>query len=131
MDTLLASREEYLLGKWITDAKRWGSNETEKNNLEWNARRFITLWGETDWIDDYAGKEWSGLLSDFYAVRWKNYLDKTIEDMQHGRDIEHETMTDNIFNWAYNWSSQKKKYPSEPSGNSIELSRMLLEKYFR
>jgi alpha-N-acetylglucosaminidase len=43
-DTLLSTKREYLLGKWLEDAKRWGETNEEKNLYEWNARNLITLW---------------------------------------------------------------------------------------
>ena len=70
LDDLLAMREEFLLGNWLEDAKRWGDDDAQRANLEWNARKQITLWGEWNgYLRDYAGKEWSGMLSGFYAQR--------------------------------------------------------------
>ncbi|MUT98614.1 MAG: hypothetical protein EP145_05445 [Bacteroides uniformis] len=34
-----------LLGKWIKDAKSWGTGEEEKRLYEKNARDLVTLWG--------------------------------------------------------------------------------------
>jgi len=130
MDSLLSTRKEFLLGVWIEDAKRWGNTPVEKDRVEWNARRFITLWGETQWIDDYAGKEWSGLLNDYYAVRWQKYFDKVKSAMQNNQKFDHESVLNDIFKWEYDWSSQHKEYQTKPNGNSIEISKMLLNKYF-
>jgi len=131
MDFLVATRQEFLLGAWIEDARRWGNTQAEKEKLEWNARRFITLWGETQWIDDYAGKEWSGMLSDFYAVRWQRYFEKVISAMQSNQRIDHKSVMGDIHKWEYAWSGQQKEYPANPVGNSIEVSEMLLNKYFQ
>ncbi|MBM4095004.1 MAG: alpha-N-acetylglucosaminidase, partial [Planctomycetes bacterium] len=62
LDELLATRREFLLGRWLEDAKRWGTNDAEQAIFQWNARRVLTLWGEGPEIDDYARKEWSGLI---------------------------------------------------------------------
>jgi len=62
MDELLATRREFLLGRWLGDARRWGTTEAERARFEWNARRVLTLWGQGPAIDDYARKEWSGML---------------------------------------------------------------------
>ena len=130
MDDLVSTRKEFLLGAWLENAKRWGDTQFEKDRLEWNARRFITLWGETKWIDDYAGKEWAGMLKDFYAVRWQQYFDVVAIAMEHHQEINHESTINDIFKWEYNWASQRKTYPSNPKGNSTEVSRKLLAKYF-
>ena len=60
IDELLATNDEFLLGTWIEDAKRWGQTDAERARLEWNARRVLTLWGRTPALRDYAWKEWSG-----------------------------------------------------------------------
>ena len=46
LDELLATNDEFLLGKWLEDAKRWGATDSERAKLEWNARRILTLWGQ-------------------------------------------------------------------------------------
>ncbi|MHC4664877.1 MAG: alpha-N-acetylglucosaminidase [Planctomycetota bacterium] len=130
MDDLVSTRKEFLLGAWLENAKRWGDTQFNKDRLEWNARRFITLWGETKWIDDYAGKEWAGMLKDFYAVRWQKYFDVVELAMEHNQEINHKSAINDIFKWEYNWASQRKAYPSNPKGNSTEISRRLLAKYF-
>ena len=45
LDTLLASDEHFLLGRWLEDAKALGTTEAEKQLYEYNARNQVTLWG--------------------------------------------------------------------------------------
>lgn len=130
MDDLVSTRKEFLLGVWLENAKRWGNTPLEKDRLEWNARRVITLWGETQWIDDYAGKEWAGMLNGFYAIRWHTYFDAIKLAMEHDQEANHELAIKDIFKWEYNWASQRREYASEPKGNSTEISNRLLSKYF-
>lgn len=35
----------WLVGNWIADAKKWGTNQEEIVQYEFNARNQITLWG--------------------------------------------------------------------------------------
>ncbi|MCL5096861.1 MAG: alpha-N-acetylglucosaminidase [Candidatus Omnitrophica bacterium] len=70
LDELLATRPEYLLGRWLGDARRWGSNRLEQDRLEWNARRVVTMWGRQTLIRDYSRREWSGMLTGFYLKRF-------------------------------------------------------------
>lgn len=35
----------WLVGKWISDARAWGTNPTESAQYEFNARNQLTLWG--------------------------------------------------------------------------------------
>ena len=37
VDRLLASRPEFLLGRWLDGARSWGRSRAERERLEWNA----------------------------------------------------------------------------------------------
>ncbi|MCQ2095680.1 MAG: alpha-N-acetylglucosaminidase [Bacteroidaceae bacterium] len=79
-DSLLSTRSEFTLDRWLTMARDKGQTVAEKEQYEWNARVQITTWGNRECSDggglhDYAHKEWAGLLRDFYHQRWKKYLD--------------------------------------------------------
>lgn len=47
LDHLLSSNDRFLVGRWIADAKSWGTDFVETALLEYNARNQITLWGPT------------------------------------------------------------------------------------
>jgi len=80
-DSLLSTRPEFTLERWIGMARRLaGDNELEANRMEWNARVQITTWGTRVTADDgnlheYANKEWSGILRTLYYDRWKRFFD--------------------------------------------------------
>ena len=74
LDELLGTRPEYLLGNWLEDARRWGENRAEKDRLEWNARRVLTMWGNQTLIRDYSRRQWSGMLAGFYLPRWEKFF---------------------------------------------------------
>ena len=80
LDTLLASREEFLFGKWLADARSLGSTPAESDQYAWNAAMLVTIWGpatdkagETLEIYDYSWREWSGLITEFYLPRWQKF----------------------------------------------------------
>lgn len=71
LDTLLATDETFVLGKWIGDARRWAEgNDTYAAYLEYNARNQVTLWGPSAQINDYASKQWAGLVGTYYVPRF-------------------------------------------------------------
>jgi len=77
LDALLATRREFLLGKWLADARRWGTTPAEADQCEQNARELITVWGPNRpkaYLFDYSGRQWSGLLRGFYLERWKQFF---------------------------------------------------------
>ncbi|KAI0695655.1 alpha-N-acetylglucosaminidase [Cytidiella melzeri] len=80
LDNLLYTNENYLLSAWIADAKQWGAgNATYQAYLEYEARNQITLWGPTGQINDYASKQWAGLVGEYYAQRWSTFVSILVE----------------------------------------------------
>ncbi len=129
MDELLATREEFLLGSNLEDAKRWGTTPEEKAVFEWNARRVLTLWGKTTRIDDYARKEWSGMISGYYHARWKRCLDEVSKALKAGKPFDSSTFNRELRKWMVDWSDAKEIYPAEPRGDSVAIAKKLWAKY--
>ncbi len=134
-DRLLSTRKEYLLGRWLEDAKRWGDSESEKSLYEWNARNLITLWGEKctenqyDDLNNYAYKQWSGLFTDYHLVRWTGFFDSVEADIRNGREWNRAPFLESSCQWEKNWSTEKDLFPVAPSGDPVEISREMYLKY--
>ena len=63
LDGLLATRQELLLGAWISAAKRWATNDAERRPYEQNARQLVTTWGPSGpdaLLFEYSNHQWSG-----------------------------------------------------------------------
>ena len=59
MERLLATHEDFLLGKWISDARGWGITPEEQNLYEFNARDLVTLWGDKNCpLHEYSNRQW-------------------------------------------------------------------------
>jgi alpha-N-acetylglucosaminidase len=129
MDELLATRKEFLLGRWLSDAGRWGTTEAERARFEWNARRVLTLWGQGPAIDDYARKEWSGMLAGYYFKRWQRYLHEVAESLGTDELFDEEKFQKRLRQWMIDWSDRRDDYPTEPQGDSIEVTRRLWARY--
>jgi len=128
IDELVGTREEFLLGKNLEDAKSWGTSPHEKKILEWNARRILTLWGETR-LNGYARKEWSGLLFGYYYVGWKKYLDELNKELITGETFDEVKFHNRLTEWIENWSDGTELYPHEPKGKSVLVAQKLWDKY--
>lgn len=122
-DRLLATRPEFKVGKWIAEARRMGTTPEEQDHYEWNARVLITTWGNREAADagrlhDYGHKEWSGLLRDFYALRWKTYFEELRRRMdgQPPHDIDFYAIEEQ-------WTLQHHPYAAEAEGNAIDEAR--------
>lgn len=129
LDELLATRPEFLLGRWLEDAKRWGNTDAEKARFEWNARRVLTLWGEGPAIDDYARKQWSGMIRGYYLPRWQQFVDALEESLESGSDFDEKAFGSNLRNWMEDWSHRHTEYPTQPRGKSVAVALELWQKY--
>ena len=143
LDTLLATRREFLLGPWIADARRWGTTPAEADLYERNARLLITVWGPPEpkaYIFDYACHQWSGLVRDFYLERWRKYfayLERQPADYRDDKIPRSMNRPDNDSNdfyralsqWEYAWCDGHEACATEPQGDSVAVSRALLAKW--
>ena len=130
LDGLLATREEFLLGRWLEDAKRWGTTDPERARFEWNARRVLTMWGQGSSLDDYARKEWSGLLGGYYLSRWELFLHELGESLPSRQAFRREGIPGKTLrHWMADWSDRRELYPTRPQGDSVEVAKTLWTKY--
>ena len=150
-DELLATRKEFRLGRWLEMARSCGTTNEEKDFYEWNARVQITTWGnrycaDTGGLRDYAHKEWQGLLSDFYAPRWKAFFNHLRQDLEKmgkpnpdmlGTGVNSNKTADELFKMALPQEVLLDYYPMEedwvlhhphnytanPEGNPVDVAR--------
>lgn len=65
-----------MLSTWIRDARQWAKgNETYAAYLEYNSRNQITLWGPDGEINDYASKQWAGMVGGYHIPRWETFIE--------------------------------------------------------
>lgn len=131
MDALLSTRKEFLLGKWIADARSCGEEEKEKDLYERNARDIITLWGDRNSeLHEYANRQWAGLIKGFYKPRWQQFFVYLKAKMLSGNRMETADFETSVKQWEWQWvNSHEEKYPSEPENNPVETVKQLYKKY--
>lgn len=131
MDCLLATRRDFLLGRWVADARSNGITPNEKALYEFNAKDLITLWGDKDSpLHEYACKQWSGLLSDFYKPRWQQFFEQLTLDIEGKKTLDKDTFAQQIKNWEWNWVNTRKDYPTQTQGNPVDEALRLYKKYW-
>ncbi|MDD4990900.1 MAG: alpha-N-acetylglucosaminidase [Paludibacter sp.] len=130
MDKLLATRKDFLLGKWIADARQCGTTNAEKALYEQNAHDLITLWGDADSpLHEYSWCQWSGLMTDFYKVRWQKFFTAIDAALVAGKTVDVEAFDKEIAQWEWKWVNTQKNFPTEPTGNSVQMAKLLYKKY--
>lgn len=132
-DRLLGTQPGFMLGTWTHMARRVadegkGTQEKDRNWMEWNARTLITVWGTREaansgGLHDYSNREWSGLLRDFHYARWKEFFE-CLENGQPTPDADQ--WFDREEAWTRNFSL---RYSAQPTGNSTAVVQELAKEY--
>lgn len=148
-DTLLASRDEFLFGKWLSDARSLGATLDEAEQYAGNAAMLVTIWGpatdkagESIEIFDYSWREWSGLIKEYYLPRWQKFhamLAQSIDkgdyrdprQQTHGREsLRANPFYSELADWEIAFSQTPlKSLPAKASGDSIVLASRMIAKY--
>lgn len=130
MDELLATRKDFMLGPWISSARSWGTNPQEKALYEQNARDLITLWGDANNpLHEYANRQWSGLLNDFYKPRWQQFFEELTQALANKREPDLAKLDAKIRTWEWNWVQAHKDFPLTTQGNSHQIAQKMYKKY--
>ncbi|MBQ7856003.1 MAG: alpha-N-acetylglucosaminidase [Alistipes sp.] len=134
MERLLSSRTDFLVGKWIADARNFGINEQERTYYEQNARNILTTWGDRGIkLNDYATRSWAGMMESYYGVRWQMFFDAIDDTLAAGEafdDVQKQALENRMTAFEKSWWYDcRGSFSSEPKGDCIAIARELYEKY--
>ncbi|MEU3755026.1 alpha-N-acetylglucosaminidase [Streptomyces olivoreticuli] len=129
LEQVVATDGDHLLGRWIADARAWGTTGAERDRLEYDALSLLTTWGPRASADrgklhDYANREWSGLVGGLYRLRWKTYftsLDTALATHRKPKPVDWFTLEDR-------WTRDHPAYPTKPSGDIVRIARTVAAK---
>ncbi|KAH8281857.1 hypothetical protein KR054_003357 [Drosophila jambulina] len=128
MELILASGRNFLLGNWLEQAKRVAPDPEDLSNFEFNARNQITAWGPDGQILDYACKQWSGLVRDYYRPRWRLFLEDVTVALHSQRPFNGTAFKEKVSQQIELPFSEKRDiYPVEPEGQTWFISQNLFE----
>lgn len=116
-DRLLGTNHWFMLSPWVSATTPWAESATTREKYAWDVRSLLTSWGgraQSDDLRDYANKDWSGLVGDYYFERWKTYFDSLETAMKTNtapKPIDWYAMADA-------WNHKATGLAAEPSGSS-------------
>ncbi|XP_070531316.1 alpha-N-acetylglucosaminidase isoform X2 [Cardiocondyla obscurior] len=117
LESILASGNNFLLGTWLAQAKDIADNDEERRLHEYNARNQITLWGPNGEIRDYANKQWSGVMADYFKPRWELFLKALEKSLVQRIKLNISEINDRIFREVEQpFTFSTKYYPTETKG---------------
>jgi alpha-N-acetylglucosaminidase len=132
MDELLATRNDFSLGKWISDARNNGITNKEKDLYEFNARDLVTLWGDKEsGLREYSNRQWAGLIKGYYKPRWGMYFTCLKKAMKANATFNETEFDKQVKNWEWQWVNRHDNaYPNTVKGDAIGLSKKMFAKYY-
>ncbi|GAA1762848.1 hypothetical protein GCM10009747_22900 [Agromyces humatus] len=131
LDEIVGTQPQNLLGRWIADARAMAGNDAEADALEYDARSVITTWGEASAVqaglNDYANREFQGLVGTYYKGRWSHYFDSLRAALVKGGNPV-------AINWhtvgaAFTTSTDVGDFATEPSGDIEALAAEALVRH--
>jgi alpha-N-acetylglucosaminidase len=130
MDELLGTRKDFLLGKWINEARANGVISKESDLYELNARDLITLWGDKESsLHEYSNRQWSGLVKGFYKPRWEMFFEAAQQSLIDNKPFDSTAFESKVKDFEWAWVNKHDKYAVEVKGNSVEVAEKMFKKY--
>ena len=115
----------------MTKALAKNADDFTKELYEFNAKALVTTWGsknqaEKGGLKDYSNRQWSGLIGDFYKVRWQRWITARMNELS---EKEYESNID-WFEWEWEWVRSNKEYPTTATPQDLKtLGAKILEDY--
>ena len=131
IDSLLATRHEFLLGKWLADARSWGATPAEKEYYERDAREIITTWHKAGGgLTDYSNRQWNGLLRSYYLPRWKEFISRLDNTLSTDKAFDDKAFAAWCSSFEQNWVDNPSAGFSETEkGDAVKRAYELFGKY--
>lgn len=110
----MSANPNFLLGSWISDAKKCASTPDEEKQYEYNARNQITLWGPNGEIMNYANKQWGGVVADFFGPRWQLFIEYSSQILKNNGKFNQNYIKNQMFKKVEEpFTFSNKVYPTE------------------
>lgn len=131
VDTLLACRHEFLLGKWVQDARLWGTTMDEKNGYEKNARQILTTWHKAgSIITDYSNRQWNGMLGSYYMPRWEEFITRAEKSLVDGQPFNDKEFYQWRCDFEIKWTeTNNSNFITVPQGDPYNTVLKYFKKY--
>jgi alpha-N-acetylglucosaminidase len=119
---LLQTSPFFLLGKWLSFVPPWASSPEELDRLNYDARSILTTWGDRKaseyGLHEYGNRDWAGLTSDYYMVRWQMYFDS----LSTALDTVETPKAIDWYAFGDQWNHSQKTYAATPHGDSYDAA---------
>ena len=104
MNRIVSTQPEFSFDDWIKAARSFQAPDAPASYFEKNAKVLVTTWGQQgNYLIDYAARDFSGLIDNYYRKRWQIFFDTVRKDMQHSVPFDQAKFDKNIaaFEWHF------------------------------
>ncbi|XP_043200040.1 alpha-N-acetylglucosaminidase-like isoform X2 [Amphibalanus amphitrite] len=130
LDTVLNTDKDFLLGAWVKQAREAASSEEEGVQFVYNLLNQLTLWGPRANIVDYAAKQWSGLMYDYYRARWRVFITYLEECLVMAQPYNQTEVNARYFSQVEEpFTFGPADYSHVPTGDTAEVVAEMYQKY--
>ena len=128
LDDLNSHHPHATLSHWLQQARNLGKSGKVKDYYEMNARRLITTWGGS--LNDYACRNWSGLMWEYYGKRWDIYIREATSALISGMEFDNEAYKARCDKFQEKWVTSTEAITTGTINEDILThSRALRDKY--
>ena len=128
LDNINSHHPHATLEQWLQEARDLGETPRVKDYYEMNARRLITTWGGS--LNDYACRNWNGLMWDYYAKRWETYIRILTVGIISGQEPDIAQICSTIDKFQEKWVTSTEEVVSSASDEDVLTHcRRLRDKY--
>ena len=139
LDELLYTDENFLLSTWVEDARQWAEEGCQVDAayaayLEFSARNQLTLWGPNGEINDYASKQWAGLVGEYYSKRWDMFVQYLVHLKKSGEAYNDSIIAEQLLNFGQEWQDPARHQRevvllghAGTRGNTLDVVRAVLQ----
>lgn len=131
IDALASCEPSFSAAGWLDAAASWASCPEEAGYYRHNAWQILTIWGYTPVLNDYASRVWSGLVKEYYAQRWKMFLDDALACLHEGREFSQAAFDEKCREWEMRAAQEAPELkPAEPAADLPAFCNRLCCKWF-
>ena len=129
LDDLNSHHPYATLAHWLRQARKLGKTTEVKDYYEMNAKRLITTWGGS--LNDYACRNWNGLMWNYYAKRWEIYIRNITAAILGNADFDNDSFRAAADKLQEKWVTTKDDdiVQTEIDSDVLTHCRELREKY--
>lgn len=135
VNAIAGTDPQQLLGFWIKQARDAATSPAVADAQERDARAILTIWtapnGTLTDLDDYANREWNGLVGGYYKARWSayfDYLSAKLAGTGNPTPPDFGAMGADFVNGTGAYEPQGG-YATKPSGDILSLATTVLDRY--